>query len=326
MDTGVKSSVSVIVCTQGRGEDLRSTLQSLQSVLLSDALSAELLVIENGIKGDAESAVNAFDHDRISARYIFMAETGKSRALNLALRQARGEILLFSDDDIRFPTNWIDQMCESVLSGRADAVAGGVRLAGHLHRPWMNRTHRAWLASTADYLAPSEPSELCGANMAFHRRVIDKVPSFETQLGPGVTGGGEESLFTWQLKQVGFRIDGRLDVEVEHHFNPSRLLYGCWLNTARSRGRTRAYLLHHWFHNQLRFPVLKSLYYRVKLQSRRALSPARALDEEGIPAWEMSYLTDLAMCEAYVRERKLPRAYDRQGLRKLWNEAEASTP
>lgn len=316
--------VTVIICTQGRREDLRETLESLQAVRCSDNFAVELLVVENGFRGAAETLVADFAHERIEVRYIFLSESGKSRALNHALGVARGEVLLFSDDDIRFPSDWIDRMCEPILSGRADAVAGGVRLAGHLLRPWMTRTHRAWLASTADYLDPKDPSELCGANMAFHRRVLDKVGAFETSLGPGVTGGGEESLFTWQLKQAGFRIEGRLDVEVEHHLNPDRLLYRCWLKTAHSRGRTRAYALHHWFHESLRMPLLKSLYLRLKVRARRALSPSRSFEDEGIPAWEMSYVSDLAMFEAYARERAMPRAYERKGLRKIRNEREPS--
>lgn len=319
-------SVSIIICTHGRCQDLQNTLASLQSIRVPEYSSVELLVVENGSKGDAECLVESFTHDRIDARYIFQPESGKSRALNLALAESTGQILLFSDDDIRFPKDWIEKMCEPILSGNADAVAGGVKLAPHLLRPWMNRTHRAWLASTADYLSPDAPSELCGANMAVHRKVLDQVPGFETQLGPGVTGGGEDSLFTWQLKEAGFRIVGAPDIEVEHHLKPDRLLYRCWVNTARLRGRTRAYQMHHWLHQTLSFPEIKSLYFRTKLILRRAFSKKRAPSDEGISPWEMSYLTDIATCDEFMRERRKPRAYSMRGLRKLSEDRHPVTP
>ena len=81
----------------------------------------------------------------------------------------------------------------------------------------MNHTHRAWLASTADYLSPENPSEMCGANMAVSRRVFEQIGGFDPELGPGITGGGEESLLSWQLKRAGFRLVAAPEVQVEHH-------------------------------------------------------------------------------------------------------------
>jgi len=50
--------------------------------------------------------------------------------------------LLFSDDAVRFPPDWIVPRIAPIVAGRADAVAGGVRLAPPLLRPWMGSTRR----------------------------------------------------------------------------------------------------------------------------------------------------------------------------------------
>jgi len=307
--------VSIILCTGGRSADLRSTLASLARVAVPPNLRAELVVVENGLRGDAEWITDAFPSSAFVVRYVFEPARGKSRALNRGIRESSGAILLFSDDDIRFPVDWIERMCAPILADRAEAVAGGVVLASHLLRPWMNHTHRAWLASTADYLSPDRPSEMCGANMAVTRRALEQIGGFDFELGPGVTNGGEESLISWQIQRCGWRIEGALDVAVEHHFDPRRLQYGSWLRCAWLKGQTRAYLMHHWFHRSVRFPALAKAYFAVKLALRRIISPKRKPENEGIAPWELSYVQDLATCAHFVQERRRVRNYSAQGLR-----------
>lgn len=314
---GAPGRVSIIICTRGRGPDLAKTLGSLANVQLPASLRAELLVVENDTSARAEGLTRAFSHERIGARYLCEATPGKANALNRAIAEARGQILVFTDDDLRFPADWLAQLCEPILAGRADAVAGGVRLAPHLLRPWMNHTHRAWLASTADYLSPDAPSEMCGANMAVSRRVLEQVGGFDPELGPGVTGGGEESLFSWQLQQAGFRLAGAPEAQVEHHLDPGRLTYQNWIKAARLKGRTRAYHLHHWFHEPVRLPRLRQWYLRAKLAVRRTCSHRPRPDEEGIAPWELSYVEDIATCAHYLAERRRPCHYALRGLRKL---------
>ena len=123
--------VSIILCTGGRSADLRSTLDSLARVAVPANLSAELIVVENGAQGDAERLAAAFRSAALVVRYVFEPTRGKSRALNRGIRESSGTILLFSDDDIRFPPDWIERMTAPILAGGADAVAGGVVLAPH---------------------------------------------------------------------------------------------------------------------------------------------------------------------------------------------------
>ena len=313
-----RPSVSVIIATSSRPSALADTLRSLADVRIPNGWSVELLLVENVSQSGAEQLLHTIPDGHFSAvRYFFEPLRGKARALNLVRAQATGDILLFTDDDVRFPANWVERMCEPILAGKADAVAGGVKLAPHLLRPWMNHTHRAWLASTADYLSPEAPSEMCGANMAVDRRVFDRVGGLDIELGPGITGGGEESLLSWQLREAGFRLLGALDLQVEHHFDPSRLRYQSWTGAARGKGRARAYLMHHWNHEALKHPWLTGVYHRTKLALRKRLSPGKRPDDEGIAAWELSYIETISACDQYRKERLRPRNYVRHGLRKL---------
>lgn len=310
-------SISIIIATASRPTALEETLRSLSKVHVPHSWNVEVVLVENVAQSGGAELLQKCLGGNFSSQYLFEPQRGKSRALNLALAQSSGEILLFSDDDVRFPADWIERLAEPIVSGRADAVAGGVRLAPHLLRPWMNHTHRAMLASTADYLSANDPSELCGANMAVHRRVFERVGEFEPELGPGVTAGGEESLLSWKLKAAGFRMVGALDIEVEHHPSTDRLCYGNWVKAAQLKGEARAFLAHHWFAREVRFPRIQRLYFIAKLGIRRALTGRPKAGDEGIAPWELSYVESISMLSRTIRERSKPRKHSRDPITRI---------
>jgi hypothetical protein len=78
------------------------------------------------------------------------------------LAEVKGDIFLFTDDDVRPTENWVEGMCRPIVEGKAHAVAGGVVLAPELERPWMTLMHRAWLAASVR-LRPSESTAMIGA-------------------------------------------------------------------------------------------------------------------------------------------------------------------
>jgi hypothetical protein len=87
---------------------------------------------------------------------------------------------------------------------------------------------------------------MIGANMAFHRRVLESNVRFDPALGPGALGMGEETLFSYQIESKGFIIGSAFDVVVEHAFDCARLCPAGMALLARSMGRSEAYIDHHW--------------------------------------------------------------------------------
>jgi cellulose synthase/poly-beta-1,6-N-acetylglucosamine synthase-like glycosyltransferase len=170
------------------------------------------------------------------------------------------------------------------------------------------------LASSHDAKPHNGIRELLGANMGFRRSVLERVPAFDTELGPGALGFGDDTLFGWQLSKAEFRIGYAPSAGVIHHVNPSRLRRTKWLSAARKRGRSEAYLRYHWEHSDIEFARLRQLYYYVKLQLRRVVQRPQLLESEGCPLWEMSYVLNMAMCKQFCLERSRPRNYTRCGL------------
>ena len=93
-------------------------MASLAGLAVPAGWRTDLLVVENGAKGRAEAIVGAFRHPEIEARYRFVPAPGKSAALNLAVAENKGQVLLFTDDDVRLPANWVEEMAGPCCAGR----------------------------------------------------------------------------------------------------------------------------------------------------------------------------------------------------------------
>ena len=309
----MKIAVSIIICTCNRAEDLSQTLAALGRVCVPESIPAELLVVDNASTDATAEVVRTCRLPNMPVRYVHEPRRGKGYAYNTGMAQARGEVFLFTDDDVRPPHNWIAGMCRPILEGTADAVAGGVCLAPHLERPWLTHWQQSWLAAT-DRLDPVSPTDMVGANMAFSREVITKVPAFDVELGPGALGYGDESLFSWQLRQAGYRIAGALDVVVEHHFDQSRLLHGNLEQIAVKAGKTAAYIGYHWQHSHIRHPWRAWIKRTLMLKFSHLRHNKTAGHTEGMSDREMLLIHDLHLYGQYLRERKRPRNYEKHGL------------
>jgi glycosyltransferase involved in cell wall biosynthesis len=315
---------SIIICTRNRCEDLRLTLEAIGRLCIRKDLSCELLVIDNASEDSTAAAVRAAHLPHLPIRYVYEPRPGQSIARNRGLAEARGEIFLFTDDDVRPIQNWIEGMCRPIIEGKAHAVAGGVVLAPELERPWMTPMYRAWLAASVR-LDPQHPQQMIGANMAFSKSVLRRVPAFDPELGPGATGSGDDALFSFQLKKAGFRLVSAFDVAVVHHFQPIRLRRTQWLDAARAHANSQAYLRHHWYHEQMRVVWLRYWKALTLLALYRRRQP-KPLPIEGCSLMELRLLVAALTHRRFLAERKRPRNYERHGLVKLTRAAVMALP
>ncbi len=306
---------SIIIVTRDRASDLKLTLEAMRDVRIPDGCGTELLVIDNGSSDETAEVVKSCEIPGIEVRYVLETLPGLSRGRNRALSEAKGEIFLCTDDDVRPPAEWIEEMCEPILTGEAEAVAGGVRIAPDLVRPWMTPLHRAWLASS-EWIERGEPKNMVGANMVFSRVVLEKVSGFDPELGAGALGSGEESLFCSQLVTAGYRIADRLDLSMEHHFQASRLKRKSWLDAAEKLGVSHAYRGHHWEHWGCRFGGIRKFLSDAKLSSWRAKHPSE-MGDEGCSEDELNLVYRSAMIGAHHKMSQQPRKYLKHGLVKL---------
>lgn len=212
---------------------------------MPEGWTAELLLVDNASTDATPELMHAFNHPEMPVRVVREEKQGLSHARNRGVEEARGRALLFTDDDVRFPGDWIEGMGQPILDGPADAVAGGVTLADQIQKDWMTPRHRSLLAST-ERIDSDNPGRFVGANMAIAAEVFDEIPRFDPELGAGQLGTGEETLFSRQMWEAGFRIESAFDVVIEHHPDSSRLTRESFRDAARKRGRSSAHVNYHW--------------------------------------------------------------------------------
>lgn len=303
---------SVILCTRDRAKDLQETLRSLDEVAVPDGSGCELLLVDNASTDDTAQVIEAARMTQMTVRRLREPKAGQSRARNLGLAEAHGEIIVFTDDDLRYPSDWLEAMSKPMRDGHYDAVTGAMRLAPHLERPWMGPMHRLWLAAP-----PEEDAEfkgnLVGANMAFKREVLSRVPGFDPELGPGASGFGDDTLFGHQLLEAGYAL-GAVPLRTEHHFLPERLTRASFLNHAKKLGKSGAYTAHHWEHAQMRLLRLHLAKKIMQLALWRKRHPAEAAQAEGMHPSEMHHLRSLHIYGCSLVESRRPRNYERHGL------------
>ena len=313
-----KVSVSILICTANRAEQLRQTLLRLDTVRVPAETPAELIVVDNGSGEATAEVVRTARLANMPLYYLRESRRGKSYALATGMTAAKGSILMTTDDDVHPPENWIEEMCKPILTGKAHAVCGGVKLARHLVRPWMTEEHHGWLVSS-EFAKPEEitSASLIGANMAFSKEILSKIPAFDPELGPGAMGFAEDSLFALQLHEAGYKIALALNVMVEHHFDEVRLSRQSFLKRRQNEGRVAAYVRHHWLHETITFPRMRLLKHALELALLRILRRRECQAEHGCPGWEMALESDVAFFKQYIFEQKRPRNYALRGLIRL---------
>ena len=326
MNESVKS-VSILICTRNHLGPLRQTVKSVAALHVPDSLTAELIIIDNGSTDGTSEWASSLMLPNMPVRLVTEPEPGQARARNAGMAAARGDIILFTDDDVVLPSQWIEKMTGPLRTGRADAVRGKSQLAPTLQRPWMEGFHRAVLAVT-EGIDEGGRSDLVGLSMGFSRSVLDRVPAFDPELGPGTPSGYlDDTLFSYQLLQAGFRIESVTEAPVQHEPDLTRLTRAGFLQAARCRGRALTYVAYHWEHageerwtrrrsglEFWRHPLLVCWKRRLNLAWWRVTHPKQIVRQEGIAFGEFQRVNQLAQISSYLSLRHGPRNYEMRGL------------
>jgi glucosyl-dolichyl phosphate glucuronosyltransferase len=200
----VQMDITVIVCTFNRCESLRVLLESVERSKVPNGTEWEVLVVDNNSTDHTRQVVEEFcSHEGGQFRYLFEARQGKSFALNSGIQEARGEILVFTDDDVTVEQDWLQNLTANLHSEEWAGAAGRVLRTWNCPQPnWLSLEPRyekmAWALVSFDL--DQESGELprncppVGANMAFHREVFLEVGGFRTDLGPKGNETGDSSV------------------------------------------------------------------------------------------------------------------------------------
>ena len=239
--------LSVILSTRNQAALLEATLAhlALQQV---GALRWELIVIDNGSTDRTPEVLRA-SAARLPLVALQEPVRGKNRAMNRALSVARGELLLFTDDDVVPDAHWIAQMQRAATAWPEHIIFGGQILLAHpANAP-------AWIRHVVgfdiqlgrySFLCPEGPIQALpvGPNYAVRARAL-RSRRFDESIGPG-TGrhyamGSETALLQRIVRETSSPPLYVPTAVVQHVVRPHQLTarYLCGRMFRAGRGTTR---------------------------------------------------------------------------------------
>jgi glycosyltransferase involved in cell wall biosynthesis len=187
----------------------------VRSILAGDFHDFELLVVDQDEARTLGPALLAAFPGEARLRHFWIDLRALDRARNVGLEHARGDILVFVDDDVEVDRGWLRAYVEAFA---ASPTPGAV--AGRLDPRWLV-ARPAWLPEEREYLLglynslpegalsvlPGEQLPI-GANFAVLRSVADEVGGFDEALDysyarrASMISGGD-SLFCLRIKRAG---------------------------------------------------------------------------------------------------------------------------
>ena len=239
-------NITVILCTYNRCQTLKKTLESVAVQTLSHSLAWEILVVDNNSTDHTRQMIEGLQRRYPELiRYVFEPEQGISHARNTGIREARGEILAFLDDDETASTGWLQNLTANLHSGEWVGAGGRVLPPPSFSPPsWLSTSASSINGPLAVFDPALEAGQLneppFGANMAFRREVFDKYGGFRTDLGR--TGknmiSNEDTEFGRRLMAAGLRLRYEPSALTYHPVDESRLRRSYFLSWWFNKGRS----------------------------------------------------------------------------------------
>jgi len=213
---------------------LPMALNSIAAQTLPKSVEWEVLVVDNNSRDQTHEVVEEF-RCRYPGRfrYLFEPHQGKSYALNAAIREARGDILAFLDDDVTVDPGWLDNLTAPLRNGEW-AGSGGRTIPTQTFTPpdWLLAGPYSMIGILcAHFDLGDKPCELdlapYGANMAYRKKMFTKYGFFRTDLGPSpnkeIPRPNEDTEFGRRLMAAGERLWYEPSAVVRHPVHEDRL-------------------------------------------------------------------------------------------------------
>ncbi len=201
--------VSVLVCAYNAADTLEDNLQSLEKLTYPDF---EIILVNDG-STDRTSEI-AKSHPRV--RVVDTPNQGLSAARNVALAEATGEIVAYTDADTRVDPDWLTFLVQPFLTSDV-AGSGGPNVVPPDDPPVAQCIARAPGGPTHVLLDDRIAEHVPGCNMAFRRDALLAIGGFN----PIYLRAGDDVDVCWRLQARGWKIGFASSALVWHHHRAS---------------------------------------------------------------------------------------------------------
>jgi len=234
-DRQISLLITVAICTRNRASSFKVAAESVIPQLTPEA---ELLIIDNASTDDTPKISEQFVQARPNVRVWREQRSGIPFARNAALQQARGDYVLFFDDDELAEPDWLANYIDFLRTPPTSRLGcvGGPYLPDLEHPPpsWMNSRH-ANFDLGGGRRALTDKATPAGGNCAYDRKIALQLGGFATDL-PRC----EDSELNARLRDAGYEVWWLPEARIRHRIDPERFRLGAQLRLAFSEGRAVA--------------------------------------------------------------------------------------
>jgi GT2 family glycosyltransferase len=216
--------LSVIVATRNRAHAIHPCLNSIATALANAApLNAEIIAVDNGSSDNTRDIIESWAAAAsVAVRVLEEPRAGLARAQNLALREASGDLLVFTDDDCQLHHRYINDLLRHDSQDQGLVLRGGrIELGDSTDMPLTINTSPNPMRWTRG-MKSARHNRICGClngcNMAMRRALLERIGPMDEAFGPGsYIGSGADSDFIFRAYLAGATLEYVPDMIVFHY-------------------------------------------------------------------------------------------------------------
>lgn len=240
--------LSVIIPTYNRPDSLMNAVENLQNQSLT---SYEIIVVDNLSDNNMKDKIHKFNQKaKFPVKYIREPKLGLHFARHAGVKEAKADLLVFTDDDTTFHPNWLKSYAIAFARYKSMVAAGGpVRPVWETTPPiWLEKIlkdqktftilslmelHKRFILSTKGIFF--------GVNMAIRKEIMFSLGGFNPEIiGKEWLGDGESGLNRkmWEKKMMIGYVPQAL---VYHHIPQERMTLKYFYQRMANEGASDMY-------------------------------------------------------------------------------------
>lgn len=306
--------VSVVLPTFRRPLLLRAALESIARSKGCSRDDVEVIIVDNNSRDTTPDVVAEIAQSfPFPLRYILESIQGVSVARNRGAAEARGDLIVFMDEDQQIDPGYLVRVPQSFAETQADCFGGWLGYVGV-------ETFPAWLCTVVGRVGQRDfgprvralgaQERLAGGNMIFTRVVFERYGGFRTDVGPNGknTTYGEDIDIQDRIQAAGGQLFYDPALRQNHYLEPARMKRGYYLARAFQAGRGEYRVRHQdWKGARSAFGIPLFLVRRIAADSLGVVKNCLARPEKRFNAW-CRLAAELGQCREAFQNRTTSRA------------------
>ena len=274
--------VSIVIATYDRAEALHACLNSIgEAVARTPDVATELIIVTNASPNHTPDVAKAWAAQAaFPVRVLSEPRPGACRARNLGIREAKGRLIVMTDDDCCLSDTYLHDVTRAHAADVTPSVRGGRLELGDPDDCPITIKTATDLQVLTEKVFPG--GFLIGCNLSFPKPLIDRIGYFDESFGPGTpVGAAEDTDFLFRAREAGVPVIYDPSFVIYHHHGRRRIEDARRLNEVYNRADGAFYAKH-----LLHSPNLLRFIYRDVRDAVLELAGGRPAQQElGFSHW-----------------------------------------